>query len=189
MDELDELEKVYFGKKKIKDKMEEAKLKGLYEYCWMLKPPEEPDAHISYNLMLNLAKVAPKGTRAEFIKEKLEAYGNLRGGDKGLGKRISYAVNWIADFGEPEIRKLALSAGEEAAIREIVVALDGASDEEGYQSVVFDVARAQGIRPGELFQLLYRMLLGQPRGPRFGPFVATMGKDMVMDELINAIQK
>jgi lysyl-tRNA synthetase class 1 len=189
MDELDELEKVYFGKKKIKDKMEEAKLKGLYEYCWMLKPPDEPDAHISYNLMLNLTKVAPKGTQTEFIKEKLEAYGNLRGGDKGLEKRISYAVNWIADFREPDIRKLALSAGEEAAIREIVAALDEASDEEGYQSVVFDVARAQGIRPGELFQLLYRILLRQPRGPRFGPFVATMGKDMVMDELINAIQK
>jgi lysyl-tRNA synthetase class 1 len=188
MDELDEIEKVYFGKKKIKDKMEEAKLKGLYEYCWMLKPPEEPDAHISYNLMLNLAKVAPKGTRAEFIKEKLEAYGSLKEGRIGLEKRITYAINWIEDFGEPEVQKVPLSSIEVAAVKELIAALNRASDEEGYQSSVFEVARRHGIRPGDIFKLLYRILLGQSRGPRFGPFVATMGRDKVTEELSRAIQ-
>ena len=189
MDELDELEKVYFGKKKIKEKMEEAKLKGLYEYCWMLKPPEEPDAHISYNLMLNLAKVAPKGTQAEFIKEKLETYGSLKEGRRGLEKRITYAINWIEDFGEPEVQKVTLSSIEVAAVKELIAALNRASDEEGYQSSVFEVARGHGIRPGDIFQLLYRILLGQSRGPRFGPFVATMGKKRVIEELENSLRR
>ena len=189
MDELDELESVYFGKRKIKDKMECAKLKGLYEYCWMLKPPEEPDAHIAYNLMLNLARVAPRGTQAEFIREKLGVYGNLKQGDKGLDKRIVYSVNWIEDFGEPEVQKVTLSSKDRAALRSLISSLNRASDEEGYQSSVFEVARAQDIRPRDLFQLLYRILLGQSQGPRFGPFVSTMGRDKVIAELVKAIQK
>jgi lysyl-tRNA synthetase class 1 len=188
MDELDELEEAYFGKKKVSDKMEEAKLKGLYEYCWMLEPPEEPDAHVQYNLLLNLAQVAPRGSEAEFIREKLEAYGSLRNGDRGLEKRIAFAVNWIEDFSEPEIQKVTLSSLEEDAIRELIIALNASSDGESYQSAVFEVAKDRGIRPRDLFQLLYRILLGQSKGPRFGPFVTTMGRDKVTEELSRAIQ-
>jgi lysyl-tRNA synthetase class 1 len=168
--------------------MEEAKLKGLYEYCWMLEPPEEPDAHVQYNLLLNLAQVAPRGSEAKFIREKLEAYGSLRNGDRGLEKRIAFAVNWIEDFSEPEIQKVTLSSLEEDAIRELIIALNASSDGESYQSAVFEVAKDRGIRPRDLFQLLYRILLGQSKGPRFGPFVTTMGRDKVTEELSRAIQ-
>ncbi len=138
--------------------------------------------------MLNLAKVAPKGAQAEFIKEKLEVYGSLKEGRRGLEKRITYAINWIEDFGEPEVQKVTLSSIELAAVKELIAALNRASDEEGYQSSVFEVARRHGIRPVDIFQLLYGILLGQSRGPRFGPFVATMGRDKVTEELSRAIQ-
>ncbi|MGD2200415.1 MAG: lysine--tRNA ligase [Candidatus Bathyarchaeota archaeon] len=180
MEELDELEDVWFGKRKIRDKMEEAKLKGLYEYVWMLEPPEKPEVHIPYNLMLNLAKVSPKGLEAKFIREKLDAYGNLKGGDKGLDKRIEYALNWIDDFGEPEIETVDIDKGEAKALKTLISALKQSEDEEGYQSAVFEVARSSDMRPGVLFRLLYKILIGRPRGPRFGPFVATIGKDSVI---------
>jgi len=35
--------------------------------------------------------------------------------------------------------------------------------------------------------LLYGILLGKTRGPRFGPFTATMGKETVISELKRAI--
>ena len=41
MNEFDQLEDVYFGKKMIKDEKEREKLKGLYLYCWALKPPKK----------------------------------------------------------------------------------------------------------------------------------------------------
>ena len=41
MDELDDLEDIYFGKRKIKDEMERYKLTGIYEYSHMLKPPKD----------------------------------------------------------------------------------------------------------------------------------------------------
>jgi len=188
MDELDDIEDVWAGRRKVKDPMEEAKLKGLYQYVWMLVPPETGQAHVPYNLMLNLAKVAPKGHEAGFIRDKLEAYGNLKEGDKGLDARIGYALNWIEDFGEPEVERVELTDAQAEALRTVIESLSGATDEEGYQSSVFEAAKAHDMRPGNLFQLLYSILLGKSRGPRFGPFVATIGRDAVIGELEKALK-
>ena len=87
-------------------------------------PPEKPEAHIPYNLMLNLVKVAPKERETQFIQEKLNAYGNLKEGDIGLNKRIKYALNWIEDFGEPEITHVALDKTDRAAIESLIIALN-----------------------------------------------------------------
>jgi lysyl-tRNA synthetase class 1 len=187
MDELDDLEDVWFGKRKVKDPREKAKLRGLYEYVWMLTPPEEPTVHIPYSLLLNLAKVAPKDVEVKFIRDKLEAYGHIKDGDAGLDERIRYALNWIEDSGEAERPQVSLSVKEKKAISSLITALDLVKDEEAYQSSVFVVAREEGIRPGSFFQLLYSILLGKQRGPRFGPFTATMGKETVIAELKKAI--
>ena len=183
MDELDDLEDVYFGRRRVKDEMEKARLRGLYEYCWMLKPPEKPDVHVPFNLIVNLAKVAPKGAEAGFIREKLKAYGYLKAGEKGLGHRIARGLNWVKDYGGAEVQKIELTPQESTAIRSLVDALKVAEDEDEYQGCIFEIARAQGMKPGGLFQLLYQILLGRKQGPRFGPFVAAMGKDNVIQEL------
>ena len=183
MDELDDLEDVYFDRRNVKDEMERAKLRGLYEYVWMLKPPSEPETHVPFNLMANLARVAPKGSEAEFIREKLDMYGYLRIRDRGIDKRINRALNWVEDFGEMETLKVDLTPKQANALKEVIIALGDAGDEEGYQGAVFKVAKAKGIRPGNLFRVLYRVLLGRDQGPRFGPYVASVGKEGVIEEL------
>ena len=187
MDELDDLEDVWFGKRKVKDHMEKSKLTGIYEYVWIFDPPEEPTVHVPYNLLLNLAKVAPKGIESRFIRDKLDTYGSLKDGDIGLEKKIQYALNWIEDFGEPELPKVSLNKDETKVISSLITALTQAMDEEDYQSSVFDVARDEEFPSGRLFQLLYRILLGKARGPRFGPFTSTIGKETVITELKKAI--
>jgi lysyl-tRNA synthetase class 1 len=189
MDELDYIEDVYFGRRKVKDEMERAKLTGLYEYVWMLQPPEEPEAHVPFNLMINLARVAPRGHEAEFIREKLEAYNYLKDGDRGLNQRIERALKWVEDFGEAEIQDIDVSPEQANAIKRVISALRTANEEDGYQGSVFAAARTEGIKPGSLFRLLYQMLLGLPQGPRFGPYVATVGKENVIKELERSIKK
>jgi lysyl-tRNA synthetase class 1 len=183
VDELDDLEDVYFGRRNVKDEMERAKLRGLYEYIWMLKPPSEPEAHVPFNLLAKLAMVAPKGSEAEFIREKLDTYGYLRSGDRGIDMRIRRALNWVEDFGEMETRKVDLTPEQANALKEMIVALGDAVDENGYQGAVFKVARTKGMRPGDLFRVLYRILIGSDQGPRFGPYVASVGKEGVIEEL------
>ena len=187
MDEFDDLEDVYFGKVKAGDDKEQAKLSGLYEYCWMLKPPEEPSVHIPYNLMINIAKVAPEGSEAKFIREKLRDYGYLEKGDLGLKERIQYALNWVKDFGEPGEKKITLTPHETKAVKALLKALQVSDCEDEYQSAVFNVARAEGMRPWRLFQILYQILLGRAQGPRFGPLVAVMGKENVLRALEKAL--
>ena len=188
-DELDDIEDIYFGKRKIKDLMEEAKLKGLYEYCWMMKPPKEPEAHVPFNLMTNLARVTPRDSEEAFIKEKLEAYGYLKEGDKGIDRRLRYALNWVEDFGKLELKKVELTKDEVKVVKDLIEALESAETEEAYQSVVFDIARTHNVKPRNLFQILYTILLGRSQGPRFGPYVSAIGKDSVILELGKALRK
>ncbi len=189
MDELDYIEDIYFGRRKVKDEMERSKLTGLYEYVWMLKPPEEPEVHVPFNLMINLASVAPRGLEAEFIREKLDAYNYLKNGSRGLDTRIGRALKWVEDFGEAEALDIEVSPEQENAIKMVISALRNADEEDGYQGSVFAAARAEGIKPGSLFRLLYQILLGLPQGPRFGPYVATVGKENVIKELERSIKK
>jgi lysyl-tRNA synthetase class 1 len=183
MDELDDLEDVYFGRVKAKDAEERAKLSGLYEYCWMLKPPSSPTIHIPYNLMIRLANVAPAGSEPAYIRAKLDEYGYLKGGDLGLDDRIRYALNWVKDLGEPERRTVKLATAEIDALRLVVNALRAADSEDEFQGAVFDAAKAEGVPPKRLFEVLYEVLLGRRQGPRFGPYVSAMGKENVIREL------
>ena len=188
MNELDYLEDIYFGKKTIPDEKELAKLKGLYEYCWVLKPPKQPSIHVPYNMLTYLAKIAPKSRETEFITEKLQGYGYLPKGqqpDENLKKRIEYALNWVRDFEEIRETAITLKPEEKAAIKELIETLKSEEKAEKIQNAIFDIAKKHGIPPPEFFKTLYTILIGAPQGPRLGPYIVAMGKQNV----INALQR
>ena len=192
MNELDYLEDVYFGKKTIPDKKELAKLKGLYEYCWVLKPPKQPSIHVPYNMLTFLAKIAPKGKEIEFITEKLQSYGYLPKGqqpDQDLKRRIEYALNWVRDFEEIRETTIALKPEEKNAIKELIEVLKTEEEPEKIQNAIFNAAKKHGIPPPEFFKTLYNILIGAPQGPRLGPYITAMGKQNVIDALQRALNK
>jgi lysyl-tRNA synthetase class 1 len=188
MNELDYLEDVYFGKKTVPDKKELAKLKGLYEFCWLLKPPKKPSIHVPYNMLTYLAKIAPRGKEIEFITEKLQTYGYLQKGqqlDENLKKRIEYAINWARDFEEIRETTVTLKPEEKAAIKELIETLKIEEQAEKIQNAIFNTAKKHGILPAEFFKTLYTILIGTPQGPKLGPYIVAMGKQNV----INALQR
>ena len=187
MDELDELEDVYFGKKKVKDELEYYKQTGLYEYAHLLNPPSEPEVHVPFNLMVNLAKVAPPGNEAEFMKAKLQDYEYLKETSKGLDERIQRALNWVNDIIEEEHEPIEITDIQKQAIQSIVEELESASNEDEYQATIFNSAKKHNLKAREIFPIVYQILLGQPRGPRFGPYVGLVGKEMVLKELRKAL--
>jgi lysyl-tRNA synthetase class 1 len=183
MDELDELEEIYFGKKKIKDELEYYKLTGLYEYAYLLNPPIEPEAHVPFNLMINLAKVAPPGNEIEFMKIKLKEYDYLNETDKGIDIRIHRTLNWVSDIDEEEYDLIEINDLQKKVIQTIVQELTKSNSIDEYQATIFNAASIHQIKPREIFPVIYQILLGQPRGPRFGPYVGLVGKDSVIKEL------
>ena len=178
MDELDELEDVYFGRKRIKDQKEKAKLTGLYKYCWFMNPPTHPKVHVPYNLLVELAKVAPEGSEERFVASKLQDYGYVKGElPDHLKRRIKYALNWARDFKETTETFVELSPQERKAIEQLVQKLRTVDNAEAIQSAIFESARNNEIKPKKFFRTLYTLLLGTPSGPRLGPYLIDMGKE------------
>ena len=190
MNELDQLEDAYFGKKQAKDEKELTKLKGLYEYCWVMKPPAAPSIHVPYNLLTFLAKMTPKENSAEFIEEKLLSYGYLQKNqhvDEALQKRIDYAFNWIRDFEEIKETQTILSEKERAAVCALVKVLEAETTAEEIQNAIFSSAKKSELKPGDFFKTLYIILIGAPQGPRLGPYILAMGKQNVLAALNRAL--
>jgi len=192
MNELDQLEDVYFGKKSIKDEKELMKLRGLYEHCWGMKPPTNPSVHVPYNLLTFLAKMAPKENTEDFIEEKLRSYGYLQKNqhaDEALRRRIDYAFNWIRDFEEIKETQTSLSDKEKTAISVLAKVLEAENDPEKIQNAIFNSAKNSELKPGEFFKALYVILIGVPQGPRLGPYILAMGRQNVLAALKRALRR
>jgi lysyl-tRNA synthetase class 1 len=191
MSELDLLEDLYFGVKRPKDERE-ARLRGLYAYCFAMKVPEKPSVHAPYNLLTFLAKMAPEGREEEFVREKLQVYRYLEKGqclDEGLKKRVWYAFNWIRDFEEIKETGVSLTIREREGVEELMGVLDAEDEPDRMQSAIFDVAKKHDLVPADFFKLLYIILLGVPQGPRLGPYFLAMGKQNVINALHRAASK
>jgi lysyl-tRNA synthetase class 1 len=151
---------------------------------------------ISFGMLLNLAAVANS-------EDPAVLWGFLRRYAPGanpetfprLDAMIGYAVAYFRDFVKPKKRYRAADDVEREALEKLASALaglpEGASAEK-IQTLLYDVARpisryqnlqAKGAtpeRPGvsnDWFNMLYQVLLGEDRGPRFGSFVALYGVD------------
>jgi lysyl-tRNA synthetase class 1 len=185
MNELDYLEDVYVGKKQAVDK-EKVKLHGLFEYCYVMKPPIKPSVHVPYNLMLFLVKMAPIECIEDYVAEKLQSYGYLQKNqalDDDLKQRIEYALNWIEDFEEIKETDVVLTSEEKKAITELIVKVEAENEPDKIQNAIFGAAKNNGIQPSRFFKTLYTILMGAPQGPRLGPYVLAMGKQNVIDAL------
>jgi lysyl-tRNA synthetase, class I len=185
MNELDYLEDVYFGKKQVGER-ELVKLKGLFEYCWVMKPPVKPSFHVPYNLMAFLVKMAPKDCQDQFITEKLQSYGYLQKNqqiDASLKQRIEYASNWISDFEEIKETSVVLTEQEKKAITSLISVLETAQEPDMIQNGIFNSAKGNGLQPRDFFKILYTILMGAPQGPKLGPYVIAMGKQNVIAAL------
>ena len=189
MNELDQLEDVYFGRKQVNEK-ETIHLKGLYSYCWVMKPPAKPSIHVPYNLMVFLAKIAPKDCAEQFIGEKLHSYGYLQKDqqlDDALRRRIQFASNWLSDFEEIKETPVILKENEKKALAELISVLATTGDPDMIQNGIFNAAKNNGLQPRDFFKTLYTILMGAPQGPRLGPYVLAMGKQNVVAALQRAL--
>jgi lysyl-tRNA synthetase class 1 len=165
-------------------------------------PPAEVLVHtgeakgtsVSFSMLLNLAAVAN-------AEDPAVLWGFLRRyapsvtpeGHPRLDRLVGYAVAYFRDFVKPAKTYRAADDVEQGVLRKLDETLrdlpEGASAED-IQAALYDVGRAapryqdfaaKGAtpeRPGvsnDFFNMLYEVLLGEKKGPRFGSFVALYG--------------
>jgi lysyl-tRNA synthetase, class I len=86
---------------------------------------------------------------------------------------VECALNFYQDFIEPEKKQYTPTYSERPQLRAAIDWLEAnpeASAEE-IERQIYDLGRAHYDKPGNIFPLLYRVLLGQERGPRLGAFI------------------
>jgi lysyl-tRNA synthetase class 1 len=146
---------------------------------------------ISFIMLLNLAAVA-NSEDAQVLWGFLRRYapGVSRETHPRLDKLVGYAVSYFRDFVRPSKSYRLPDDVERDALAKLDVELAKLPPDataEDIQAILYDVARpipryqdmkAKGAtpeRPGvsnDWFNMLYQVLLGENRGPRFGSFVA-----------------
>jgi lysyl-tRNA synthetase class 1 len=148
---------------------------------------------ISFAMLLNLVAVAnteEPGVLWGFIRRYAPSASPQT--HPRLDRLVRHAVRYYRDFVRPAKAYRLPDEAERAALAGLSEALaphEGSTDAEALQAVVYEVgrkhfpdtsgkAKSPDGRPGvsqAWFATIYRTLLGEERGPRFGSFVALYG--------------
>lgn len=131
---------------------------------------------LSFGLVMNLVAALGSGER-ELIWRYLVHYDPAIEGDADTMKMtqelMECALNFYRDFIEPAKRHYAPNDGECEQLRALNawLAQNREAGAEEIEKAIYELGRQYYDKPGKIFSLLYRVILGQERGPRLGAFI------------------
>jgi lysyl-tRNA synthetase class 1 len=99
---------------------------------------------------------------------------------------LQCAFNFYKDFVEPSKKDYQFSDVELAQLREVLELLEGlvAENAEEIEKKLYDIGRKHyPDKPGKIFPVIYKALLGQERGPRLGAFIRLARPDNLANRL------
>jgi lysyl-tRNA synthetase, class I len=173
---------------------------------WHVHSAHPPDVEmpISFSMLLTLVS----SSNSENAETLWGFIGRYRPGvtpqtHPELAAAVGHAIQYFRDFVLPAKKFREPTEAERSALlalRDALAPLPAEATAEQIQSVVYEIGRREPFldrtgkvktrdgRPGvslEWFNLLYQVLLGQEKGPRFGSFVAVYGLSNTV-EMIDA---
>jgi lysyl-tRNA synthetase, class I len=170
--------------------------------------PPEADNPISFAMLLTLVS----SSNAESAETLWGFIGRYRPGVTSathpkLNALVGYAIQYFHDFVLPHKKFREPTPEERSALldlRDALAQLKSDATSETIQNVVYEIGRREPFldktgkvnskdgRPGvslEWFNMLYQVLLGQEKGPRFGSFVAVYGIDNTVGMIDGALAR
>jgi lysyl-tRNA synthetase class 1 len=154
--------------------------------------PPQVEMPVSFQMLLTLVS-SSNAENAETLWGFIGRYrpGVTKETHPKLGALVEYAIRYFHDFVLPEKKFRQPTDMERAALGDLRDALSQLPESvtaQEIQDVVYEIGRrepfldekkkAKDGKPGvslEWFNMLYQVLLGQEKGPRFGSFVAVYG--------------
>ena len=168
--------------------------------------PPKADMPISFQMLLTLVS----SSNAENAETLWGFIGRYRPGVTAqthpkLNELVEYAIHYFRDFVLPDKKFREPTDAERAALidlRDALSQLAADAPAEDIQNVVYEVGRREPFldekkkaKDGKLgvsldwFNMLYQVLLGQEKGPRFGSFVAVYGLQNTVDMIDGALAR
>ena len=152
-------------------------------------PPAPESGGVTFSLLLNLAAVAnteDKSVMWAFIQRYMPDVTPAT--HPRLDALVGYAIRYYMDFVKPAKKYRAATEDEAKALEDLAAALrelPEGSTPEAIQQKVYDIGRREPYtttqKDGSIgvaqswFNMLYQVLLGEEKGPRFGSFAALYG--------------
>ncbi len=144
------------------------------------EPPRE-EAHLSYNVLLNLASVCHTEDKAvlwHFISRYRP--GVTAETAPILDRLVDCAITYYRDFVKPAKAYRLPDETERKALGELadaIEALPADADAQALQTEVYEIGKRHPFPDlKSWFRALYQILLGQNEGPRMGSFIALYGR-------------
>jgi lysyl-tRNA synthetase class 1 len=170
--------------------------------------PPKPQMPISFSMLLTLV-ASSNAENAETLWGFIAQYrpGVTPQTHPKLDAMVGYAIHYFRDFVLPHKKYREPNESERAALldlRDALSQLPASATAEQIQQVVYEVGRREPFidksgkiktkdgKPGvalEWFNMLYQVLLGQEKGPRFGSFVSINGVKNTIDLIDGALAR
>jgi lysyl-tRNA synthetase, class I len=168
--------------------------------------PPKADNPVTFAMLLSLV-TASNAENAETLWGFIGRYrpGVTKESHPGLAAQVEYTIHYFHDFVLPAKNFREPSDAERAALIDLRDALSQLPEDaaaEAIQEVVYEVGRRDPFldekrkgkdgKPGvalDWFNMLYQVLLGQEKGPRFGSFVAVYGINNTIDMIDGALAR
>jgi len=170
--------------------------------------PPKPDMPITFTMLLTLVS----SSNAENAETLWGFIGRYRRGvtpqtHPKLDALVGYAIHYFRDFVLPAKKFREPAEVERAALidlRDALSQLPADATAEQIQDVVYEIGRREPFldkggkvnpkdgKPGvslDWFNMLYQVLLGQEKGPRFGSFVAVYGLTNTVEMIDGALAR
>ena len=168
--------------------------------------PPKADNPVPFAMLLSLV-TASNAENADTLWGFIGRYrpGVTRDSHPRLAAMVEYAIHYFRDFVLPAKKFREPAALERVALtdlRDALSQLPADADAAAIQDVVYEVGRREPFldqkkkgkdgKPGvslDWFNMLYQVLLGQEKGPRFGSFVAAYGIKNTIDMIDGALAR
>ena len=170
--------------------------------------PPKPEISVPFTMLLSLV-TASNAENAETLWGFIDRYrpGVTAKTHPKLDALVQYAIHYFRDFVLPGKKFREPTQQERAALidlRDALSQLPADAPAEKIQEVVYEVGRREPFldktgkiktkdgKPGvalDWFNMLYQVLLGQEKGPRFGSFAAVYGLQNTIDMIDGALAR
>jgi lysyl-tRNA synthetase class 1 len=168
--------------------------------------PSKADMPVTFQMLLTLVS----SSNAENAETLWGFIGRYRPGVTAqthpeLDRLVGYAIHYFRDFVLPTKQFREPTESERAALSDLRDALSqipADATAEAIQDVVYEIGRREPFldhkkmskdgKPGvalDWFNMLYQVLLGQEKGPRFGSFAAVYGLQNTVDMIDGALAR
>jgi len=193
-EEFDAAERIYFGLEKPAGRKLE-QVKRIYEISQVGTVPSSPPQRVPFRLAATLAQVMRDEAHAIEILKSRRVLVNPTDADIRLAlRRLGCAGNWVMSYA-PETMRFRVTetvppdarALSENQKRGLALLAEDLSKRE-YTPVeldnrIYELSRAAGVEPADLFRAVYVALLGRPSGPKAGNFLSVLDRDFVVSRL------